>query len=132
VDYLDEAHAFRGGAIYPGLDLMAQALHSYTALLPRVEVTLPVPRLPGGNTIAAMQVGLFLAVSGGIREAVRQYGARAPRAPRVFFTGGQAALLAEGMGLLVEADARPEGWHDFLLWPEQTLVGMLDSAGAQP
>src|SRR5205085_7856667 len=36
VDLVDEHGVFRGGAILPGLRLMAQALHDYTALLPAV------------------------------------------------------------------------------------------------
>lgn len=130
VDWLDEEHAFRGGSIFPGLDLMAEALHNYTALLPRVEVTLPLPALPAGNTITAMQIGLFLAVSGGIREAVRGYAEQSVRSPRVFFSGGQAPLLARGMGLLDGTRPLPAPWGDFLLWPEQTLIGILDSVEA--
>jgi type III pantothenate kinase len=129
-DWLDGEHTFQGGAIYPGLDLMAQALHQYTALLPLVQVLHPVPPPPGGDTLDAMRAGIFLAVSGGIREAVRIYAGRADRPPRVFFTGGQAPLLARAMGLL-DGD-RPPPWQDFLLWPEQTLVGVLDSAEALP
>src|SRR4029077_14307199 len=29
VDWLDEEHVFRGGSIFPGIDLMAEALHHY-------------------------------------------------------------------------------------------------------
>jgi type III pantothenate kinase len=130
LDWLDETHAFRGGAIHPGLDLMAQALHQYTALLPLVQVTHPVPPLPGGDTLDAMKAGIYLAVSGGIREAVRAYAEKAARPPRVFFTGGQAPLLARAMGLL--SGPRPAPWEDFLLWPEQTLIGILDSVERLP
>ena len=122
VDWLDESHAFQGGCIFPGLDLMAEALHRHTALLPRVAVALPVPTLPGKSTIPAMQVGLFLAVSGGIREAVRLYSEMATAPPQVFFTGGQAPLLAEAMRI-------PASWT---VWPEQTLVGILRAAEALP
>jgi type III pantothenate kinase len=130
VDWLDESHAFCGGSIFPGLDLMAEALHQHTALLPRVQVTLPVPPLPAGNTVAAMQVGIFLAVCGGIREAVQLYAAKAAMSPRVFFTGGQSALLAQAMGLT--GAEHPPPWSDYLLWPEQTLIGILDSIEAGP
>ena len=121
-DWLDESHTFQGGCIFPGLDLMAEALHRYTALLPRVSVSSPIPTLPGKSTTPAMQVGLFLAVSGGIREAVRLYGEMATTPPQVFFTGGQAPLLAEAMRM-------PSSWT---LWPEQTLVGILRAAEALP
>ena len=122
VDWLDESHAFQGGCIFPGLDLMAEALHRYTALLPRVAVKLPVPALPAKSTIPAMQAGLFLAVSGGIREAVRLYSETATVPPHVFFTGGQAPLLADAMRI-------PASWT---VWPEQTLVGILRAAEALP
>ena len=122
VDWLDENHTYCGGSIFPGIDLMAEALHCYTALLPRVTLSLPLPELPAKATIPAMQVGIFLAVSGGIREAVRLYAERAAAPPRVYFSGGQAPLLAQVMGLtgpdkpaaverlpaLARADA---GWH---------------------
>src|SRR5205085_11851847 len=36
VDWVDEQGTFRGGAIFPGLRLMAMALHRYTAALPEV------------------------------------------------------------------------------------------------
>jgi type III pantothenate kinase len=132
IDWLDEEHVFRGGCIYPGLDLMAEALHGYTALLPRVTVERPVPPLPAGATIPAMQVGIFLAVSGGIRETVRRYAEQARVPPQVFFSGGQAPLLAGEMGLLDGGTKPPPGWEDWRLWPEQTLMGILQAARALP
>ena len=131
-DWLDEEHVFRGGAIYPGIDLMAQALNTYTALLPRVSLALPIPELPGTGTVAAMQAGIFLAVSGGIREAVRVYAGRSKQTPRVFFTGGHSPLLARAMGLLGPNEALPAPWEDFLLWPEQTLLGILRAVEGHP
>jgi type III pantothenate kinase len=129
VDWLDEEHVFRGGSIFPGLDLMAESLHRYTALLPRVSVEWPIPSLPAGATTPAMQVGIFMAVSGGIREAVRRYAERARVAPQVFFTGGQATLLARGMGL-EEGGLAPPPWGDWVLWPNQTLLGIKYAAEA--
>jgi type III pantothenate kinase len=126
VDWLDEEHVYRGGIIFPGLDLMADALHNYTALLPRVSLAWPVPAVPAGATTPAIQAGLFLAVSGGIRECVRLYAEQARVSPRVFFSGGQAPLLAQPMGL-ARSD-RPPPWDDYLLWPEQTLEGILYAA----
>jgi type III pantothenate kinase len=128
VDWLDEEHIFRGGCIFPGLDLMAEALHGYTALLPRVTVESPIPRLPGEATVPAMQVGIFLAVAGGIREAVRLYAEQARVSPQVFFSGGQVTLLAAGMGLLAHDGKPAPPWDDWRLWPEQTLMGILHAA----
>jgi type III pantothenate kinase len=131
VDWLSEAHVYCGGSIFPGLDLMAEALNHYTALLPRVSLSLPVPSLPAKSTTAAIQAGIFLAVSGGIREAVRLYSESASVPPRVYFSGGQAPLLALAMGLPApRATGTP--WNECRLWPEQTLVGILNSALALP
>jgi type III pantothenate kinase len=131
VDWLDENHVYCGGSIFPGLDLMAEALHDHTALLPRVSLSLPVPELPARGTIPAMQVGIFLAVSGGIREAVRLYAEGAAVAPRIYFSGGQAPLLAQAMGL-GEPEKLPAPWNECLLWPNQTLEGILHSAEGLP
>ncbi len=98
VDWLDEQHIFQGGCIFPGLDLMSEALHRYTALLPRVTPSVPLPDLPAKATFPAMQVGIFLAVTGGIREAVRLYRARAAVPPRIYLTGGQAPLIESAAG----------------------------------
>lgn len=125
-DWLDEDHAFRGGAIFPGLDLMAEALHRYTALLPLVEVPTPLPPLPGEATIPAMQGGIFLAVAGGIAAAVRLYHQRARAAPAVFVTGGQSHLLLDGMrqlGMDVTGHRH---------WPTMTLEGIRLAAEGLP
>src|SRR6185312_8188631 len=62
VDLVDEAGAFTGGAILPGLRLMAKALHDYTALLPLVDPPTQAPPLPGTATIPAIESGIFWAV----------------------------------------------------------------------
>jgi type III pantothenate kinase len=131
VDLLDETHAFRGGAIFPGLRLMAQALHDHTALLPLVEVKETNPLLPGTDTPAAIEAGVFWAVAGGIKALVRRLAGRArslsdpyrsgapPEPPVVFLTGGDAPLLEPVMDT------------DITCWPEMTLEGIRLSAEAQ-
>ena len=69
-----------------------------------------------------MQAGLFLAVSGGIREAVRLYSEMA--------TASAAGLLHRRAGTAVGGAMRiPASWT---VWPEQTLVGILRAAEAMP
>src|SRR5207244_770071 len=53
VDLVDKSGAFRGGAIFPGLRLMSEALHAYTAALPRVQPVAPAPPVPGTSTRTA-------------------------------------------------------------------------------
>jgi type III pantothenate kinase len=92
VDLLDDTGAFAGGAIFPGLRLMAQSLHEHTALLPLIDSPAATPLTPGKNTEAAIQAGIFWAVAGGVAALARSISLQAPSLDRtrVFFTGGDA------------------------------------------
>jgi type III pantothenate kinase len=129
VDWLDETHTFRGGAIFPGLRLMAEALHAYTALLPRVAVPLPVPELPGPATVPATQAGIFWAVVGGIDRCARRLCRLSRAEPRLFLTGGDAAFLTDALARHEDA---PLTALPATLWPEQTLEGILLAAEGLP
>jgi type III pantothenate kinase len=121
VDRVSAAGVFEGGAILPGLHLMAQALHDYTALLPLVAVA-DVPNVPGTATETAMKAGVFWAVAGGIKALVRllSAGKGASRHRKVLLTGGDAELLAAVMD------------PDVTVWPYMTLEGIRLSAEALP
>ena len=120
MDWLDEAGAFRGGAIFPGLRLMCKSLNDYTALLPLIEVRTSTPILPGASTPAGMEAGVLGAVVGGIRALADQLAAQAKTAPARFLTGGDAALLHLALG--------PE----FTFWPTMTLQGIRIAAEVLP
>jgi len=126
VDWVDEAGAFRGGAIFPGAQLMANALHDYTAALPLLKTWanrgFANPQLPGTGTTAAIEAGIFWAVAGGIKALLRQLAARAGASRRheIFLTGGEAWYLAPVMDL------------DVQLWPTMTLEGIRLAAEALP
>ncbi len=119
VDLVDETGAFRGGAILPGLRLMAQALHDHTALLPFVEVRAAAPPL-GTSTPTAIASGVYYSVCGGANLLLSLLAAHIPVAPTIFLTGGDAPLLQEHI------DPRA------ILWPSMTLEGIRLSAEAQP
>jgi type III pantothenate kinase len=120
VDWLDETGAFCGGAIFPGLSLMARSLHDYTALLPLVQVRPPIPTIPANNTPAAMQGGMFGAVVGGIQALTAQLTARSPKTPVCYLTGGDSILLLSALG------------SKFTLCPDLTLEGIRITAENQP
>jgi type III pantothenate kinase len=120
VDWLDAEGAFGGGAILPGLRLMAAALHEHTALLPLIPAPRQAPPLPGTTTIAAMEVGIFWAVAGGVRALIEQYAAISRVRLQVFVTGGDGQVLHSVLGASVE-------W-----WPTMTLEGIRLSAEALP
>lgn len=119
VDFLDESGAFAGGAIFPGLRLMARALHDHTALLPVIETPTGALAMPGTTTPDAMAAGVFWAVIGGIQSLTEQLSARSHKVPRVFLTGGDAAVL--------HASLTPS----FVVWPTMTLEGLRLTAEAK-
>jgi type III pantothenate kinase len=114
VDYLDRQGRFAGGAIFPGLRLMAQALHDHTALLPLVEVQMVPPPL-GRSTISAIEAGVFYAVAGGIDRLIETL---APDRNDVdlFIGGGDGGLLAPALSRHAH------------VWDEMTLTGLLKTA----
>lgn len=119
VDWVDEDGAFVGGAILPGLRLMAAALHEHTALLPVIPPPREAPPLPGDSTTAAMVAGIFWAVAGGVRAIIEQYEAESKITARRFLTGGDGPAL---QAVLPEME----------LWPTMTLEGIRLSAEALP
>ena len=96
----------------PGLRLMAKSLHDYTALLPLIELPRTVPPFPGVATPAAMEVGIFWAVAGGILGLIDVYRRQAGVEPAIFLTGGDTHLLAPAL-------------PGAIAWPTMTLEGIL-------
>jgi type III pantothenate kinase len=90
VDLVDAGGTFRGGSIFPGLRLMARALHQFTAQLPLVENFDPHD-LPGRETTAAIRAGVFHSVCGGIDRLVEQL---AKPGARIFLAGGSLELAS--------------------------------------
>lgn len=98
LDAVDQAGAFIGGAIAPGLALGLEALAAHTARLPLVELRLPDGPI-GRDTAAAIRVGTVLGhramIEGLLARMRRELAAGAGVAPhdvRVVLTGGLATL----------------------------------------
>jgi type III pantothenate kinase len=110
VDLVSADGAFLGGAILPGIQMSARAMHHFTDLLPLVktsELNVPPPAV-GISTESAMKAGLFWGAVGAIRELIGQQckGASGGRSfceaasgrrsqSQVFLTGGAGAAVAE-------------------------------------
>ena len=98
IDAVSEKGIFLGGAIMPGLQIAADALHERTAALPRVVPSVP-PRdsVPlGRNTTEAIEIGLYVGYQGMIREVIERYATAMGHWPSVIATGGDAPLFAAG------------------------------------
>jgi type III pantothenate kinase len=120
VDWVDADGAFRGGAILPGFHLMAEALHSYTALLPLIEIRSADPPLPGTDTKSAMEAGIFWTLVGGIQFMIDRFAELEQTEPCVFMTGGDSPRLSPFIG------------RAHKVWPEMTLEGIRLAAEVMP
>ncbi len=96
IDAVNGDGEFLGGAILPGFELCARALHHYTALLPLIPLDeLPAaPAAVGANTRAAMQSGLYWGQVGAVKELLEQSSRLFKfENPLVLITGGGGSLL---------------------------------------
>ncbi len=114
VDLISADGVFRGGAILPGIDMSARALHEHTDLLPLVSMSeLSTPPAPVGvSTVMAIRSGLFWGAVGAIRELCGRYSAGLGSDPDVFLTGGTASHLAQFL------------WRDGRYEPHLVLSGI--------
>jgi type III pantothenate kinase len=113
VDLVSADGVFQGGAIAPGLAMVARALHDYTDMLPLVEAELssPPPAV-GDSTVAALHSGMFWGGVGTIRELITRMTPGGGPRPAVFLTGGASPAVAQLLG--------PEARHV----PHLTLAGI--------
>ena len=95
-DVISAQPAYCGGVIAPGLGAMTGYLSKKTALLPKIELAEPLSAI-GKSTVHAMQVGAVIGYRGLVREILQQIGAELIGKPNIVATGGDAALIAEGL-----------------------------------
>jgi type III pantothenate kinase len=96
VDAISPEGAFEGGAILPGFELCARALHQYTALLPYITVDELVEESHeplGRGTREALRSGLVWGQVGAIKELAERLSQRWNQQPFLLLTGGGAPLL---------------------------------------
>ena len=104
VDLVSADGVFQGGAILPGINMSARALHHFTDLLPLVDMSdLGTPPPPVGiDTASAIRSGLYWGAVGAVRQLVEQLHQTATGAshsrPQVFLTGGAGATVADLLG----------------------------------
>jgi len=101
-----------GGVITPGLPLMTDYLFERTALLPRVELEGPCPKL-GRSTQQAMRIGAQIGYRGIVREIVNYLRASMKCEFKLVATGGYAGWA------LKDAAELP-----FVIDPDLTLFGL--------
>ena len=100
VDLVSAEGVFEGGAILPGIDMAARAMHEFTDLLPLIKMSdlnAPPPAV-GTSTEPAMQSGLFWGAVGSIRQLVEQMTDGSADAATVILTGGAGPAVAHLLG----------------------------------
>ena len=97
IDLVSARGAFQGGAILPGIEMSARALHDYTDLLPRIEMSeLADPPEPLGKaTEPAMRSGLYWGTVGAVRELASRMLPHTSTEPELFVTGGAGPMVAK-------------------------------------
>ncbi len=114
VDLISAEGEFLGGAILPGIGMSARAMHEFTDLLPRIDMSAlgEPPAALGKTTVEAMTSGLYWGAVGGARCLIENYRKTLDMDPQVILTGGAASCVA---GLLSESA---------LFEPHLTLAGI--------
>lgn len=109
-DIVSGEPAYCGGVIAPGLGAMSGYLSKKTALLPEIELADPGSAI-GKSTVHAMQAGAVYGYRGLVRGILEQLLSELPGRPRIVATGGDGALIAEGVPEIevVDGDLTLEG-----------------------
>jgi type III pantothenate kinase len=105
--------AFEGGVIAPGINLSMQALHEAAARLPRIAIEKPA-KVIGGDTVGAMQSGVFWGYIGLIEGLIARVRKEYGRPMKVIATGGVASLFEGATDSIdiFDADLTIRGLHE--------------------
>ena len=93
IDCISKRGEFLGGAILPGIDMAANALHQMAARLPYVRIR-PPARTVGRHTTEAIHVGVVFGAAGAIQRIISEMKQELGGQPLVIATGGHARLVA--------------------------------------
>ncbi len=84
---------YLGGAILPGVQMMAQVLHEETGLLPKIEPTLEGLEPIGKKTISAINSGIIYGTAGAIDRLRSEFEKELGHSLLLITTGGNASLI---------------------------------------
>lgn len=111
VDLVGGEKQFAGGAILPGLAVVAQALSSISPRLPKIQTQdIAFAVYPGKNTDEALTAGIYWGAVGAIRQLSQivessLIDAELPSRVPIFLTGGDADTLYAGLSMFA-ADSK--------------------------
>jgi type III pantothenate kinase len=93
VDCVTRTGEYLGGAISPGIETSARALHARAAQLPMIDLVLP-EQIVGRDTRSSLQTGVILGAIAAMEGLVEKFRHSAGRGATVVATGGFAPLVA--------------------------------------
>ena len=101
-NFINQYHAFLGGAISPGLDMRFRAMHEYTAKLPLAKAEWKFP-LVGYDTATNLQSGVINGIIGEIDGTIDKYAEKYSNF-NVVLTGGDTSYFAGQLKNKIFAD----------------------------
>lgn len=93
IDLVSARREYLGGVIVPGMEMALEALHSRTALLPKIRLA-PPKELLGRDTASSMRSGIFYGYGALCDGIVGLFKKKHVRGAKVIATGGCAGLVA--------------------------------------
>lgn len=110
ISIIDGKGRFIGGAIIPGVDMMAKCLSNNTASLPLIELTEPI-NLPANNTLTAVVSGIIIGTAGGVERIISEIEREMGYKLFVVITGGNAVFAAPYLNIenVIEQDISLKG-----------------------
>ncbi len=92
-DCISEKGIYLGGAIAPGLTISMDALFKKTAKLPKIDLSEPLERAIGKDTVSALKSGLLYGFAGLTDTLIDKLSAEMGISPQVLATGGLAKFV---------------------------------------
>ncbi len=88
-EFVDELAVYRGGAISPGLKMRANAMNSFTARLPLVDLEKKPENPIGDSTVTCMQAGIWYGVEYELIGQIQAYRLKIPEI-KAYICGGDS------------------------------------------
>ncbi|MFN2412012.1 MAG: type III pantothenate kinase [Pyrinomonadaceae bacterium] len=104
IDVVNAADEFLGGAIAPGMQMMADALNQNTAQLPRIDLAKPKSVI-GKSTVESLRSGVFFGYVGLVEKLIDKTCAALGERPVVVATGGFSETVSTETTAIDEVEA---------------------------
>ncbi len=113
VERIEPDGTWAGGAIFPGLQLLARTLHNQTAQLPEIFELPECPERLGNSTRTAIQAGLHWGLLGAIAMLIQPdphaSGSTTRPLSEIIVAGGDAHRVAHGLKEILAQNPNPMG-----------------------